>query len=456
MKRTPAFLLALLAIPLVFSASSQVWAEAPTILAERMVEALALNDYNWAVAHFDEAMKKAFTAESFRQAWQTVLAQKGKFKGKQFASIQKIGEYQAVFVDCRFENGEISAKVVFDKAGKIAGLFFTPSKAGTLSRPPAYAIPERFQEIPVEVGTGAWALPGLLTKPVGSGTFPAVVLVHGSGPNDRDETVGECKPFRDLAWGLSSRGIAVLRYDKRTLTHRAQIMAQPVGFTVKEETVNDAVYAVTLLTKTPGIDPARIWVLGHSLGGMLIPRIARIDPRISGFIILAGATRPLEDMMIEQMKYVISLQASPTPEMTGMVASAAMEAQRIKALKPEDRNSSYPSILGALPCYWLDLKGYEPAPAMKEIGKPTLILHGGRDYQVTEADLANWKTALSGRRDVRVVVYPQLNHLFVKGDGPSDPNEYRIPGNVAEPVIKDISEFVTNRGLSQAGDFPKN
>src|SRR5262249_57372826 len=121
----------------------------------------------------------------------------------------------------------------------------------------------------------------------GAGPFPGVGLAHGSGPNDRDETIAQNKPFKDLALGLASRGIAVLRYDKRTKVYPAK-MAGLAGLTVKDEVVDDAIAAASMLRSQPRIDPARVFVLGHSLGGMLVPRIAAADAKLAGVIVMAG------------------------------------------------------------------------------------------------------------------------------------------------------------------------
>lgn len=142
-------------------------------------------------------------------------------------------------------------------------------------------------------------LPATLTMPVGPGPAAAVVLVHGSGPGDRDATVGQIKQFKDLALGLASRGIAVLRYDKRTRVH-ASLMRDLSGFTVKDESIDDAVAAVQVLRSTSGVDPNRIVVLGHSMGGMLVPRIAAAGPPAAGFVVMAGAARPIPQAVVER------------------------------------------------------------------------------------------------------------------------------------------------------------
>ena len=98
--------------------------------------------------------------------------------------------------------------------------------------------------------------------------------------------------------------------------------------------------------------------------------------------------------------------------------------------------------LGAPAAYWLDLRGYDPAKEAKTVRTPILVLHGERDYQVTMEDFGRWKDALAGRDDVKLISYPQLNHLFIEGQGKSTPQEYSAPGNVAAVVIEDVAKWI--------------
>jgi hypothetical protein len=272
------------------------------------------------------------------------------------------------------------------------------------------------------------------------------VLVHGSGPNDRDETVGANKPFRDLAWGLASKGVAVLRYEKRTKEHADTYKTKGHGeLTVKEETVDDAVSAAAQLRATEGIDPKRVYVLGHSLGGMVTPRIAKADPQIAGLIILAGATRPLEDMIIEQTRYLMSLKGTPSADEAAKLAELESAVAKIKKLTSADV-ASPAAILGAPPSYWLDLRQYDPPTVAQGLKLPMLILQGERDYQVTAVDFDRWKSALGGRPAVTFKLYPTLNHLLIAGDGKSTPAEYEKAGHVAEAVVADIAEWIVGLG----------
>jgi dienelactone hydrolase len=422
--------------------------DALTAKARSFLTALEAGDFQGAVRDFDETMLKVSGPDKLAPLWKEQLPkQLGAFKKETGSRTEKSGDYEFVYLTCEFEKTTLDLRVVFDKAGRIAGFQLVP--AGPVKyEPPAYADPEKFEETDVIVGAGEWKLPGTLTMPKGPGPFPGLVLVHGSGPNDRDETLGPNRPFKDLAWGLASRGIAVLRYDKRTKVYRDRILADPkleATITVKEETIDDALAAAALLEKTPKIDKSRVFILGHSLGGYLMPRIAvAAKPLgVAGFIIMAGLTRPLADTMLRQMNYIYSLNpAAVTEEEKKKLESIKETVAKIKALKDSDRSSTV-RLLGVMPAYWLDLRGYDPPELARSVSKPMLILQGGRDYQVTTADFENWEKALGTRKDVEFHLYPKLNHFFFEGQGPITPDEYMlVHGSVAPYVIEDIAAWI--------------
>lgn len=308
-------------------------------------------------------------------------------------------------------------------------------------KPADYVREDAFHERDVTVGQGKWKLPGTLSFPVGKGPFPAVVLVHGSGPEDRDESVGAEKPFRDLAGGLASRQIAVLRYEKRSKQYPAEFAALGSEITVNEETIDDAIAAVALLRGTPGIDPRRIYVLGHSLGGSVAPRIAKLDSGIAGLVVLAGGNLPLDDTIIRQLNYLASLTPTMSPEQQKHLDDMKAAVAKVKLLTSADANSET-FIFGAPPRYWLDLRDYVPAETAKELSCRMLILQGARDYQVTVEDYQVWQTTLAGRPNVTAKLYPELNHLFIAGEGKSTPAEYMQPNHVSEEVVKDIAKWI--------------
>ena len=411
----------------------------PVEMAKTLVARMAAGQFDKAVEPFDPTMKRALPADKLKEVWTGVARQYGSLQRAVETATENVQQYQAVYVTCEFQRGKLDTKVVFSSEGKVVGLFFVPS--GRYKRP-GYADLSKFDEREVRIGKGIWCLPGTLSLPKGPGPFPAVILVHGSGPNDRDETIGPNKPFRDLAHGLASRGVAVLRYEKRTKHHPVMMTLSASSITVKEETIDDAVAAVETLASQAAIDPKRIFVLGHSLGGMLIPRIGKTAPKVAGFISLAGSTRPLEDLILEQTRYILSSAGSPTEDGQKKIKETERQVAKVKCPKLSDDTPRAELPLGIPTKYWLDLRGYDPAAAAKELPKPLLILQGQRDYQVTMEDFAGWKKTLGSRKDVTFVSYPRLNHLFIEGEGKSTPAEYSIPGNVAKVVVEDIVKWI--------------
>jgi dienelactone hydrolase len=343
--------------------------------------------------------------------------------------VTKSGPNSIVVFAAKFANQNINFRITVNSAGLIAGFYQLPG--GVDWQRPEYSRPATFKERDVTVGEGEWKLPGTLTVPVGAGPFPAAVLVHGSGPNDRDETVGGAKVFKDLAEGLASRGIVVLRYEKRTLQYRGRI-AGSANFTVQEETVEDAVKAIALLRSQAEVNGGRVFVIGHSLGAYVAPRIAEQDGKLAGVVLMAGNVRPVEDLLVEQVTYM-GITGKPLDNAKAFQAT-------VKKLEAGDEDS--PALGGVPVAYWLDLKGYDPAAAAKKLGIPMLILQGERDYQVTMADFGMWKTAVGSAKGVTMMSYPALNHFFVAGEGKSLPAEYAKPGHVAQQVVEDIAKFI--------------
>jgi dienelactone hydrolase len=412
--------------------------DTPESLARAVVQELAKSKYPEIVATFTPEMAKALPADKLGTIWRGVMAQGGAWRGVGAPATFEVKGGTVVTIPLHFEKATLDAKVTV-VAGKVAGLVLAPARTPLprWSSPP-YSERSAFSETNVTIGAAPWALPGTLALPTGRTVVPAIVLVHGSGPGDRNESVGANRPFQDLAEGLASRGIAVLRYDKRTKVYGAEIVALK-RFTVREETIDDVLAAVKLLRTRPEIDPKRIFVLGHSLGGTLAPKIAMEDPSIAGLIIMAGATLPLFEKIVEQAEYLASLDGPPGEAAKKQIAELRAEAARAAAAKSEETGAP---ILGAPPSYWADLNAYDTAAAAAQLTLPLLILQGGRDYQVTSRDLERYKQALFGHANVTLKEFPILNHLFISGEGKSTPEEYSQLGHVDPQAIEAISSFV--------------
>ncbi len=400
----------------------------PGALARKAVDLLLAGKYPEFLAGATAAVQKDLP--------ETELVKLGALI-KGYGAVQSIGETTVTksgpnsiaMIPVKFANQNINFRVVINASGLMAGFFQLPG--GVDWKRPEYSKPDSFKERAVTVGEGEWKLPGTLTVPVGAGPFPAVVLVHGSGPNDRDETVGGAKVFKDLAEGLASRGIVVLRYEKRTKMYGPRVAA--LGkFTVQEEVVEDAEKALALLRTQPEVNGQKVYLIGHSMGAYLAPRIAEADGKLAGMVLMAGNVRPMEDLLVEQAEY-LGVKGNQMDTAKGLQA-------KVKKLEIGDEDS--PALGGVPISYWVDLKEYHPDAAAKALGVPMLILQGERDYQVTMTDFGMWKATVGASKGVKLKSYPALNHLFVAGEGKSLPAEYAKAGHVAAAVIEDIAGFV--------------
>lgn len=335
----------------------------------------------------------------------------------------------------------------FDDQGKVDDIYIEIATPSNYQKP-IYDKADQYKEEEVVVGKGATAVPGTLTLPKGDGPFPSVVLVHGSGPSDRDETVGGYKTFRDLAVGLAAKGIAVLRYEKQTHENPISSAMNP-KFTVQEESVDDALQAISLLQSDKRIDNKRVFVIGHSQGGMLVPRIIEQDKNqaIAGTIIMSSPNQPLEDVLTDQMKAGLDrLVEAGQPEEVIAVGKQQIAAweQQVKILKdPQYSVKNIPSTFTMPNAYWwFDFRDYYAGNIAKTQAGPLLILQGENDMQVLPDQLDSWKKALSARKDVTYKSYPKLNHFYVSVDQPSTGEEYNLPGNVPANVIDDIATWL--------------
>ncbi len=418
-------------------------------IARQVAIELKSGDFAALESRFDEAMKAALPDASLRVFWTDTLQRAGALRGCGEPRMKTAGEFTLAFSSCEFEKQRTELRLTMRPDGRLAGMFLSPESA---ARPdwtaPAYVNPSSFLEREASVASGLVTLPATLSLPKGDGPFPGIVLVHGSGPHDRDETVGGARVFQDLAQGLASRGVAVLRYEKRTKTYQKEL-AGTRDMTLKDEVLDDAVAALAVLRRAPGVDPARVFVLGHSLGGLLAPRIAQMDGKTAGIVLLAAPSRPMSDVVRDQVDALSGPGASDAQR--AMAPSLRREANALADLYAgRPLSSPTETIFGAPPAYWLELRKETPAATASRLGIPILVLQGGRDYQVTMKDFALWQAALKGDRRATLKAYPKLNHLFVPGEGPGTPDEYEKTGHVDREVVEDVATFVARGSLRRA------
>ncbi len=358
------------------------------------------------IASMSKEMQAALgDVSALRGLWSQVESQTGSYQSHEPWEYQRrdsLDVYTSLVV-C--EQIALKAVIVFNDREQLCGMQFMPDVSRV--EKPAIALPANAVELPDTLHAGNFSLPCTVTLSGGSAAPPIVVMVHGSGPLDRDETVLANKPFRDLACQLAERGVSTLRYDKRTF-----VSQQPVA-SMDEETIEDALEAIRLAHNYSN----RVFLLGHSLGAMLAPVIAqRAEGQLSGIVMMAAPARDLPMLLREQTDYLM-------PDATDSVKQQSMEM-----------------VFQQCP-YYREPQGQ--VEAALQLNLPMLLMQGGRDYQVSlTSDFALWQQQLEGRDGVVLKSYPSLNHLFLAGEGTSQPMEYAVPGRIPHEVVDDIMTFI--------------
>ncbi|MBR1607292.1 MAG: alpha/beta fold hydrolase [Clostridia bacterium] len=351
----------------------------------------------------------------------------------------EIQQFKAFYIPCVFPAASVDL-ILIVQDGAVAGLQTGPYTGG---REKEQTKSDAFDSLGLALPVPSLGeLPGILTMPKGDGPFPAVILLQGSGASDKDESVGNLKPFRDIAEGLAEQGIAVYRFDKRSYVFGAEL-ATKKDITLKDEYLEDAVNAVQLLASQDKIDPDRIFVLGHSLGGNAIPAIARelkqSPAKACGFIMMAASPRPLDVLMREQYDYLFSLLPEISAQQQAKKDALFAELDKLQNLNDLAEDEQ---IAGVYSSYWKWLAAYDVLEAAKEITQPVLLLQGEEDYQVTMEDLGIWKESFGEKENWQMISYPGLTHAFVPGEKAEGAAVYARDRKVQEQVILDIASFI--------------
>ncbi|MFD1451282.1 alpha/beta hydrolase [Oceanobacillus sojae] len=406
---------------------------------EKLIQQLQGEEYQQIEQeYFSEALQEKYPAAELQLSWEanrgTVL---DEIKNMEAAAKE---EKTTVSGEVIFDDATVTVKTKWNEEEKLESLQIERLyEELTL---PGSAVEE---EITIEAEEG-YPLSGKLTLPNdGEGPFPAVVLVQGSGPSDMDEAIYSYKPFQDIAYRLAENGIAVLRYDKRTFTHGAKMM-EDLGpaLTVKEETIDDAVEAARLLQADDRIQANQVYIGGHSLGGMLAPRIDE-EADTAGMILLAGSPRSLWEIMYDQQLDLIPENLSDKAK-----ERVKEQAEAFKELTESFQDMSAEEAMeydlsGMSGYYFQEMDQYDVGQIALDSNKPILVLQGEADFQVTmENDFAAWQSIFENDPQVTLKSYPNLNHIFIlsQGENKGSVQEYQIPGHVDEKVITDISDWI--------------
>jgi pimeloyl-ACP methyl ester carboxylesterase len=426
----------------------QAQTEEQKTTATVFIDALIGHEWDRLDALSHPTMREKIPREKWEKLIIDLVAKAGPVQKHYFASAERNGNYASIVHRVLFQKDSLAFRVVVDSLNLVGGFWLDPIAKEFRFIPPRYVDTTAFTERELTLGK-EFPLPATVSIPKGKGPFPAAVLVHGSGPNDRDATIGGNKMFRDIAWGLASRGVMVLRYEKRTKKYGAKMNRYEI--TVKEETIDDAILAIELLARQPKADSTRLTLIGHSLGATLAPEIAAHAPAVDAVAMLAPTARPLEVVISDQLRYIASIQDTLSAEESVKLYAELEKAQQITAgtLMPTKTLLSMPAS------YFYDLQKRDQHAYARALGKPIFVARGTKDYQASQIEYMMWQDILKESPGAAFRSYDNCYHIFITTDGRPGPWNYQMEGNVVEALIDDLTSWCKTSTLPDTGGDAK-
>lgn len=322
-------------------------------------------------------------------------------------------------------------------------VFFTIKETFKVYAIPAYADAGLYnEENIIFAADSTMPLRGILTLPATTAKAPLVIIIPAAGPTDMDGVFAS-KPYKDISVGLASNGIAVFRYNKRSLNYGFNIMQYKLNgtqYTPELDVLFDLYAAIDLLKQTPHVDSNKIYLLGHGEGAYLAPYVASKKSIIKGIVMMgANANHPLE-MMNDQNAYLIKILPHKKHDFDEI-----KERSKIVLKHKVKENTSYTILPYDLQAsYWLWINEYKQVKVVKKLSIPVFIMQGGRDYQVDKKNFFVWQKKLRKKKNASFKLYPKMNHIMHEGEGESTYSEYSIMRHIPFEVINDLKNWLQN------------
>ena len=436
MKRIALFALFILTIP-VFAQSQSEQHEVAKELGVNIIQMLQQKEYDRLTPLFSEKLAEKAKPQKLEKLIDDLYKEYGKVVAPKKFSEKVTAEETYYHHGIEFARGNFDLVFTLDEANLLTSFRLAPYTPQYNWSPPSYADVSQLQFEDIQIGDES-PLTGEFTFPKKGNKETIVVMVHGSGPNDMDESVGPNKLFKDLAYGLGTNGIASIRYHKRSYDYPSASAKMMNDFTFDHVVTDDAIKAIE---KARMFGAKKVILLGHSLGGHFAPRIAS-KIAVDGVIVMAGNSSQLHKLLVSQYEHIMKNDSSSgiTEFQLNMIKS------QVKNVEDEnyDENTLGMTLPLGLPgkC-WMDLKNYKPAKLSRTQSYPYLILNGERDYQVPPSEAKKWKNG-SKNKQSKTIVYPGLNHMFFHGEGVCIPSEYETEAHLNEKVLKDITNWVNS------------
>ncbi|HOF23982.1 MAG TPA: alpha/beta fold hydrolase, partial [Thermotogota bacterium] len=398
----------------------------PKATAKTYLESFFKRDFETMWTLQDETMRRVFGKQAMEQSSKTIEVAFGAFEAILSIEESEVQGYHVFLFYTKMQKSYAQITVSVDSQNLVAGFYAKPAPSPSALTPP-YADTQRFTEEEVVFGSEQWPVYGALTLPKIDAPYPLVILVGGSGPTDRDSTIGPNKPFRDLAYGLSSAGVAVLRYDKRPATHGERMLLSETSErgAVWDEYLEDLEAAIAYASELESIGP--IYLAGHSLGGQAAAYVAIESECLSGLILLAAPARRFAQISIDQNRYFFSSSGLPQEQLDAVVSFFQSVLNR--ELPPEIEIQP-----GLTVGYLYDWDRYQTMDSLEKVRLPVIALQGEEDFQATmDGDFLPLKEAFGDSSRFTFKSFPGLNHLFMRTETDvfHTVDEYQTEGFVA-------------------------
>ncbi len=393
----------------------------------RFVRRLVDGEFEWAVGMFGGVLG-GVGAGRLASTWRGLTIQHGPYERHEITGRAVQGDRSLRAVSLKFATDSQRLSLVFSPYARIVGIDF-PTRD---TRLPSVAEHRSFDVTLQRDDADDCPLGATVTLPQGDDPVPGVVIVHRSGPLDRDGTVGPNRPYRDLAAGLAARGVAAIQYDKRSLVCDLARDEQ----TLRNVVVADAVTAAARLAAVERVSD--VVVFGHGMGGVAAPLVAR-DADVAGLVLAATPARPLSEVFLGTERRKAAADGRITVVERQRLDFFAEKLNGTADLGPDD--DYY--VLGTSTAFWRDLRAHDVVAAVRDRPVPVLALHAGRSFVTTHEDLQRWDEVVP--RDA-IHVYPALDHLFMRVFDDSLPEAYFFPDTVATQVVDDVASWVGTVG----------
>lgn len=398
-------------------------------------------------SQFDSSMSKVLTPPRLAPIWRQLTSNYGEFKGYGKQDSNSVDENLITNTDLNFEKAVINFMLSFDnKTNKISGMYITEQEKIVIKDTvnidlPSYIDTNSFKETKIII-KDIFDLDGKLSVPNKYVKDIIFVLVHGSGPQDMDGSFGKHKFFENLAWGFASKGFGVVRYNKLTLQHGSALVREKPKMTQDDEYNNSILGSIDFIKMNSQLKDKKIFLIGHSQGASAITSFAN-NKDISGLILLSGSPQKLYDIYTTQLEYIFNLEDGLNKSETKILEEHKLKVDYFQKNKsrfiPKD---SLPLELNYE--YLVHLDNFNPIENLKNTEKPTLIVSGGNDYQVTIKDFELWKKGLQNNANIKFELIENVNHIYGEIDKMSIPSDYRIYRPITSKLFEDIIKWINN------------